>query len=172
MKLHLGCGKRYIQGFTHIDAVDYPHVDHVSQIDVLPYIADNSVDLIYACHVLEHFKRSDVARVLTEWKRVLKPNGILRLAAPNFAAVCEVYQKYGRLDLVIGLIFGRQDYLYNIHYNLFDYPSLVKLLKEVGFIGGGGGSKIGVMIGAKPNMRKSTTIRRLISRIWTRITAF
>ncbi|MDR0665215.1 MAG: methyltransferase domain-containing protein [Helicobacteraceae bacterium] len=122
-----------------MDAVDYPHVDHVSQIDSLPFIADDSVDLIYACHVLEHFKRSDTARVLAEWKRVLKPKGVLRLAVPDFGAACEVYQKYGRLDLVVGLIYGRQDYLYNIHYNVFDYASLSKLLVETGFTGGGGG---------------------------------
>ena len=33
MKLHLGCGKRYIPGYVHVDAVDYPHVDQVSSID-------------------------------------------------------------------------------------------------------------------------------------------
>src|SRR5438105_10345839 len=53
MKLHLGCGKRYIPGYVHIDAVDFPHVDHVSSIDRLSFIGDNSVDVIYNCHVLE-----------------------------------------------------------------------------------------------------------------------
>ena len=38
MKLHLGCGKRNIPGFVHIDAVDYPHVDHVSTIDNMSFI--------------------------------------------------------------------------------------------------------------------------------------
>ena len=31
MKLHLGCGRRHIDGYVHIDVVDYPHVDHVSE---------------------------------------------------------------------------------------------------------------------------------------------
>lgn len=75
MKLHLGCGKRHIPGFVHIDAVDYPHVDHVATIDNLSFIADDSVDVIYNCHVLEHFKRRDVGRVLRVWHRVLKPGG-------------------------------------------------------------------------------------------------
>ncbi|GHV06380.1 hypothetical protein AGMMS50229_11090 [Campylobacterota bacterium] len=75
MKLHLGCGKRYIPGFVHIDAVDYPHIDHVATIDTLSFIPDNSVELIYACHVLEHFKRRDLAKVLAEWRRVLLDNG-------------------------------------------------------------------------------------------------
>lgn len=47
MKLHLGCGKRHIPGFLHIDAIDFPHVDPVTSIDNLSFIADASVDLIY-----------------------------------------------------------------------------------------------------------------------------
>jgi len=134
MKLHLGCGKRHIPGFVHIDAVDYPHVDHVATIDNLSFIQDASVDLIYNCHVLEHFKRRDVRRVLQEWHRVLKPGGILRISVPDFAKLCEVYQKFGQLDHVIGALFGRQDYLYNIHYNVFDFPTLKRELESAGFI--------------------------------------
>jgi predicted SAM-dependent methyltransferase len=76
MKLHLGCGKRYIPGYVHIDAVDYPHIDHVASIDNLSFISDLSIEVIYNCHVLEHFKRKEVERVLHEWFRVLKPRNI------------------------------------------------------------------------------------------------
>ena len=62
MKLHLGCGRRYIPGFVHIDVIDHPHVDHVSSIDNLSFLQDGSVELIYNCHVLEHFKRREVRR--------------------------------------------------------------------------------------------------------------
>jgi predicted SAM-dependent methyltransferase len=133
MKLHLGSGKRYIPGWVHIDAIDYPHIDHVAQIDHLPFIQDNSVEIIYACHVLEHFKRRDVARVLKEWYRVLKPGGILRLAVPDFAAVYSVYEKTGSLEPLLGLLFGRQDYLYNIHYHVWDESTLYAALKNAGF---------------------------------------
>lgn len=134
MKLHLGCGKRHIAGFVHIDVVDYPHVDHVSSIDNLPFIPDESVDLIYNCHVLEHFKRRDVPRVLKEWHRVLKPGGVLRTSVPDFAALCQVYSHFGELDAIIGPLFGRQDYLYNIHYNIFDYRSIERDFLAAGFV--------------------------------------
>lgn len=134
MKLHLGSGKRYIPGFVHIDAVDYPHIDHVATIDNLSFIQDESVDLIYNCHVLEHFKRRDVARVLHEWFRVLKPGGKLRTSVPDFEAICRIYIQSQDLGSVIGPLFGRQDYLYNIHYNVFDFKSLEKALKNVGFV--------------------------------------
>lgn len=135
MNLHLGCGKRYIPGYIHVDAVDYPHVDHISTIDNLSFIGDNSVDIIYACHVLEHFKRREVSRVLGEWQRVLKPGGVLRISVPDFASLCDIYQKFdNQLNLVVGALFGRQDYLYNIHYNVFDFQSLKQVLQDVGFI--------------------------------------
>ncbi len=134
MKLHLGCGKRHIPGFVHIDAIDYPHVDHVATIDNLSFIPDDSIELIYNCHVLEHFKRRDVQRVLDEWHRILKPGGVLRISVPDFAKLSEVYQKYGKLDLVAGALFGRQDYLYNIHYNVFDFATLARDLGNTGFV--------------------------------------
>lgn len=133
MKLHLGCGKRYIPGYVHIDVVDYPHIDHVSSIDNLSFLQPESVEAIYNCHVLEHFKRREVPRVLAEWFRVLAPGGLLRIAVPDFTAICDVYQRTGDIDLVIGPIFGRQDYLYNVHYNIFDYESLRRQLTDTGF---------------------------------------
>ncbi|PKM92861.1 MAG: methyltransferase [Elusimicrobia bacterium HGW-Elusimicrobia-4] len=134
LKLHLGCGKRFIPGFTHIDIVDYPHIDHITSVDNLSMFPDNSVDLIYSCHVLEHFKRHDVVRVLKEWNRVLKKDGIIRTAVPDFEKLVEVYLKYHDLKLIIGPLFGRLDYLYNIHYNIFDYQTLSKYLSASGFI--------------------------------------
>ncbi|WP_164921023.1 class I SAM-dependent methyltransferase [Thermosynechococcus vestitus] len=134
MKLHLGCGKRFIPGFVHIHTIGYPHVDHVATIDNLSFIPDGSVDLIYNCHVLEHFKRREVPRVLKEWHRLLRPGGVLRISVPGFAQICEVYRRFGKLDLVIGPLFGRQDYLYNIHYNVFDFDSLLRYLIEAGFV--------------------------------------
>jgi SAM-dependent methyltransferase len=133
MKLHLGCGKRHIPGYVHIDALDYPHIDHVTSIDNLCFLEKDSVDVIYNCHVLEHFKRKDVERVLAEWHRVLKPSGILRISVPDFAKLCDVYKYYGKLEMVVGALFGRGDYLYNIHYNVFDFDSLSFVLKKTGF---------------------------------------
>jgi len=133
VKLHLGCGKRYIPGFVHVDVVNYDHIDYLMNIDDLNVFQNNSVDLIYNCHVLEHFHRRKVLKVLKEWYRVLKPGGILRTSVPDFEALCELYLQTHDLSLVIGPITGRQDYLYNIHYNIFDFETLKKLLKEVGF---------------------------------------
>lgn len=134
MKLHLGCGPRYIPGFKHIDIIEHPHIDLVTSIDDLSMIEANSCDLVYACHVLEHFKRRTVNRVLEEWNRVLKPGGILRLALPDFEACAKLYVA-GKATLheVTGPIVGGQTYLYNFHYSIFDFASLKIMLEETGY---------------------------------------
>ena len=133
MKLHLGCGKKYIPGYFHIDAFDDDHIDHVCSIDNLEFIEDNSIEVIYSAHVLEHFKRQRLNKVLLEWNRVLVKGGILRIAVPDFEAIVDVYNDTKNIDLIIGPLYGGQNYLYNIHYNTFDFKSLEKYLINANF---------------------------------------
>jgi len=132
-RLHIGCGEKYIPGFIHIDTRKFAHVDYVTPADRLDMFEDNSVDLIYASHILEHFRRHEIRRVLGEWYRVLKPHGILRLAAPDFEAIVKVYKKYKDMELIMGLLYGGQEYEYNFHHVAFDFKYLKKILKNVGF---------------------------------------
>jgi predicted SAM-dependent methyltransferase len=138
MKLHLGCGKRYISGFYHIDALSYPHIDYVGRVDHLPaHIGNESVELIYACHVLEHFGRHEYQAVLTEWFRVLKPRGILRLAVPDFEAIANAYVNGALargIDDLVGLCVGGQRDDYDFHKMVFDEASLARALRETGFL--------------------------------------
>jgi predicted SAM-dependent methyltransferase len=133
-RLHLGCGDRFIPGFVHVDIRPLPHVDVVSPLDKLTMFADNSASLVYASHVLEHFPRDQSHAVLSEWRRVLAPGGILRLSVPDFERLIEVYEKYGRdLDVVLGPLVGRQNHPYNFHYMVFDRRKLAAMLEAVGF---------------------------------------
>src|SRR5947199_134841 len=94
MKLHLGCGKRYLTGYTHIDLTKNDNIDHVCDIcDLKSVIKDTTVDEIYACHVFEHIGRKKVYDVLCEWNRVLKKDAIMRIAVPNFEQVVDLYNK-------------------------------------------------------------------------------
>lgn len=132
-KLHLGCGKRYIPGFIHIDLADYPHIDHRTDVSDLSMFEDNSIELIYVCHVLEHFKRNEIEGVLSEWYRVLRPEGVLRLSVPDFEAIVAVYEKYRDIECVLGLLYGGQDYDCNFHHIAFDFKYMENLLRKVGF---------------------------------------
>jgi SAM-dependent methyltransferase len=139
VQLHLGCGKRYIPGFVHIDLDDFPHIDYRSSIDKLPMFADETVDLIYCCHSFPYFDRVEAVQVLKEWLRVLKLGGIVRLAVSDFEALVRVYQETGDLNQILGPLFGRiviqrsegDGVLYQR--TTYDYQSLEKLLLDAGF---------------------------------------
>lgn len=134
LKLHLGCGKRHIEGWYHVDANPHPHVNLVHAIDSLPMITTGSVDVIYTCHTLEHFTRVELPRVLDEWHRVLRLGGILRLAVPDLPKLLQVYKRSGELSSIIGpLIGGQRNGLYDFHYNVFDEPTLTRALHLTGF---------------------------------------
>ena len=133
MKLHLGCGAKHIPGFVHVDVLDYPHIDHRVPVNALGFAEDNSVDLIYAAHVLEHFGRHEVDQVLREWYRVLKRGGILRVAVPDFAAVVQRYTETGDTNELVGLVSGGQRDAYDFHKIIFDERSLRERLLQAGF---------------------------------------
>lgn len=76
MKLNIGSGGD-VEGYVSIDRkqgkeaypLDYP---------------DDSIEEVRASHILEHFPRGQVERVIREWVRVLKPGGCLKIAVPDF----------------------------------------------------------------------------------------
>jgi len=134
MKLHLGCGSKFIPGFVHVDLLEHPHIDFRVPVNRLTFAQDKSVELIYASHVLEHFGRNEVDQVLQEWFRVLKDGGILRIAVPDFEAVSYRYQKTGELQELIGLVSGGQRNEYDYHKMVFDEKLLREKLLCAGFI--------------------------------------
>lgn len=138
IKLHLGCGKRHLPGYVHIDRRKLDHVDHVCDFtrDRLPY-GDDEVDLIYAAHVIEHVERPRLQIVFDEWHRVLKPDiGVLRLSVPDFNVIATLYLDHGvSLIRLWGFILGRQNYPENTHYTVWDYELLAYVLTENGFYG-------------------------------------
>ena len=135
MKLHIGCGKKHLPGYKHVDVIPYDHVDIVCDARNLSMVKDNCVSEIYACHVLEHFKREETRIVLQEWARVLRNGGLLRLSVPDFEAIVHEYLAVNNLDQCQGLLYGGQTYDYNFHHVAFDYPHLKGALEISGFSG-------------------------------------
>lgn len=131
-KLHIGCGKTYLPGWTNVDIFSSVKADTYADMSALPFDRE-SFDIIYACHVLEHAHRHMVVAVLTHWHDLLKKGGILRLAVPNFEAVVEWYTKTGNLDDVMGLLYGGQGYHLNRHTVTFDHKTLNRDLTRAGF---------------------------------------
>ena len=54
-------------------------------------LEDNTVDLIFCSHVIEHIPQIKIADVLAEFNRILKPGGILRLLSPDLHKIASAY---------------------------------------------------------------------------------
>jgi len=83
MKLNLGCGSDYRQGYVNVDRV--PGIaDIVHNLDRFPYPwPDDSVDEVLMQHVLEHVK--DIRKIMDQLWRILKPGGWLIIYVPHFS---------------------------------------------------------------------------------------
>ena len=134
MKFNIGCGKRnFGNDWIHVDGGNYNHLNS-SDIFISTY-EDNSADLIYASHLIEYFNRDEVLPILQRWKEVLKPNGVLRLAVPNFEIFAKLYIKREySLDSFLGPLYGKMKMVENTiyHKTTYDFTSLKKLLKTIG----------------------------------------
>ena len=102
IRLNLGCGKRLIDGFIGVDLKD---ADVEADIRKLPY-EDESVDEIMAIHVCEHFYVHEIAKVLREWYRVLKPGGRLVIELPCLDKVLEHFEKGSDLKFTLIALYG------------------------------------------------------------------
>ena len=139
IQLNLGCWHRYIPGWVHIDLCDLPHIDYKSSIDDLSMFGDETVDVIYSSHSLEYFDRKQVGVVLKEWARVLKSDGVLRVAVPDFDALLSVYKKTNELNTILGPLYGAMEIttedgeatLY--HKTVYNFEALKNVLEEAGF---------------------------------------
>jgi predicted SAM-dependent methyltransferase len=132
--LHLGCGTINRPEFINIDGYPYPHVHYVQGIEKLSRFHNETIDLIYACHCLEHFEYFKTKAVLEEWYRVLKGKGILRLSVPDFDKLLVIYKNNGKdLDLIMPQLMGGQNNKYNFHLTAFSMVNLFRLLTNVGF---------------------------------------
>ena len=106
-KLHLGCGQRKLIGYTNIDIIESQSVDLVQDARILSSIPENSVELIYASHILEHFALYEVPWVIKRWFSLLHHGGVLRMSVPNFESIIEVYKKTNNILTVLGPLYGR-----------------------------------------------------------------
>jgi len=133
MKLHLGCGKKYLNGFINIDALEDVNPDIVDNVGTLNNFKSNSCDLIYACHVLEHFGRNEYKNVLKRWFDLLKENGVLRISVPDIESCINYYNKTQDLSKLLGFFWGGQNNKYNFHYMGWDFKSIENDLLSIGF---------------------------------------
>lgn len=89
--LNIGCGSRFNRNWINIDI--QPSDKVVQAYDILNGLPfdDDYFDAVYHSHVIEHISKQDVDYFLAECFRVLKPNGILRVVAPDLEQIAKLY---------------------------------------------------------------------------------
>lgn len=126
IRLNLGAGDTVIPGYTPVD------IKNGKQVYPLKDYADNSVDEIYASHVLEHFPYFVSEQVIAEWVRVLKPGGAIRIAVPDMNKVMECRDTGTPEWLWRGYLSGGQTDAYDVHLAHFTEPVLRRMMTQAG----------------------------------------
>lgn len=100
---------------------------------------DNSIDLIYTCHTLEHFSFDEVIFILSECYRTLKKGGELSIAVPNSRKYIDYYSEGRNLSENLQQQFGTRSpidqinyiaYMGGHHKYMFDEINLIKLISK------------------------------------------
>lgn len=96
--LHVGCGHQGIEALPPLDweagwrqvrlDID-PAVkpDIVASITDLTMIEDNSIDLVFSKHNIEHLEHHEALKALGEFHRVLGPTGFLVIRCPDLGEI-------------------------------------------------------------------------------------
>ena len=133
MRLHVGCGGVHLDGYVNIDRRWMPGVDLVANIGILPQVEPESIQRIYACHVLDHFDRWTYKTVLRRWYDILEYGGELLISLPDFEWTAQRYAETGDLGALTGQLYAAQDYDDNIRHFAWDFRQATRDLTSVGF---------------------------------------
>jgi SAM-dependent methyltransferase len=170
LRLHLGCGPVTPRGWLNVDAslgarlaklpwlcgalarlaglrIEWSREIFVQDLRRPFPWADDSAEVIYSSHTLEHLTRDEGRRFLAECHRVLAPGGVLRIVVPDLAAILAEYDKgaFPAVDLVDRLGVGFEEpgdsvwkrrlapLFRHPHRCMYDAESLVAELGRAGF---------------------------------------
>lgn len=144
MKLHLGCGQRYFEGYVNID---YPPSEHTVMQELIADEHANILELQYAPgtidevrlhHVYEHFSRPEACAMLSKWHTWLKSGGILHIEVPDFEYTAKAaLKRFGDPKLrfvALRHLFGSHEAHWAVHYEGYSFKLLGQMLENFGFV--------------------------------------
>ncbi len=138
-----------IDGFETVDFHVRDNVDHVADASAVLPFDNNTFDIVYASHVLEHIEWVKTEDTLKEWVRILKPKGWLEIWVPDALKICKrfVIAEANRTNIndeekdpckkANGRIFSFGGWQYlptGNHKALFSRRYLKKLMEKAGLI--------------------------------------
>jgi hypothetical protein len=111
MKLNIGCGQDYRDGFINIDGRDdLPKIDmliHLGKNSLLDYFSAGSVDYLLANDFIEHHFHWQAVCLLEEFFLLLSTGGTLEMRLPDCDYI--VHAEHIPIEQKITLLFGGQD---------------------------------------------------------------
>ncbi len=96
LRLHLGCGEQYLQGYINID---FPAAEHQIQTKAVADLFSDVTSLLFPSelldeirlhHVFEHFSRVTALALLIRWSEWLKPGGKLVIETPDLEGSAKI----------------------------------------------------------------------------------
>ena len=149
VKLNIGSFMDMFYNWINIDIIDLRQFAEsygyqFQQHDVTQRLPceDNSIDLIFSSHLLEHLSREEGAKFLKECHRALKPNGIIRIITPDAEILTTEYLngeiwKYKYINTGVEKAKDKAEAFHELlmggHKTIYDKGALDNMLKEAGF---------------------------------------
>lgn len=157
--LNVGAGKSTIESSTYaedlvglkeyrLDIDKRTNPDICADITNLSGLEDNSFDVVYTSHMVEHLDYFKVSEVIKDFIRITKPSGLVRIVVPNLKSIAAeilkgnllgtIYESLGGPISAIDMIYGhRHSILRNNdfmrHKTGFTKESIEQILKESKF---------------------------------------
>jgi predicted SAM-dependent methyltransferase len=91
IKLHLGCGDWWFDGYINIDMNIYGGVDMLYDLRQRLPFQDEVVEIIEAHDYVEHISYREIEPMLDDWHRVLIKGGKVVVTLPEFDALTKQY---------------------------------------------------------------------------------
>ena len=136
MKLHIG-GEEKKEGWKILNIQEKPDVDFIGDITDLGQFEDNSIEEIYASHVVEHVAQKKVKTTLKGIHRVLKDSGKFYVSVPDMDILCKIYLDPKAPPKVkfhtMRMMFGGQIDDFDYHYFGWNFQFMNEFLLKSGF---------------------------------------
>ncbi len=143
MRLHLGCGQVYLDGYINID---YPKQNHtVQDTQLADKFADitklrykkNRVEEVRLHHVYEHFPRAQAIALIQCWNSWLMTGGSIIIEVPDFEKMIKYIVNpisSKKIKYVASRhIFGSQEADWALHYDGWTKNRLIEIANLAGF---------------------------------------
>lgn len=143
MKLHLGCGQRYLQGYVNIDFPPALHsvqktgvADIYSDILALHYPPE-TVEEVRLHHVFEHFPRPVACAMLASWHSWLVPGGKIHIEVPDLRrmalSILNPVVSFKNRAVAERHLFGSHEAAWAVHYEGYTPDMMKNMVGEFGY---------------------------------------